>query len=113
MINLNEKYTPKDVNYWIKEGEKMVAEHQKRVERTKNWKFDTIATHGVYDLSEALNKNNGSIMEPIYMSPAQAYHDSGEMEAGLSYQMPNWCYTRIANPSNFYLEATKIGRAHV
>ncbi|MEE8340841.1 MAG: aminotransferase class V-fold PLP-dependent enzyme, partial [Candidatus Neomarinimicrobiota bacterium] len=46
------------------------------------------------------------IMEPIYMSPAQAYHDSGEMEAGLSYQMPNWCYTRIANPSNFYLEAT-------
>lgn len=106
MINLEKKYIPKDVHYWIKEGEKMVAEHQKRIERTKNWKFDTIATHGVYDLSEALNKNNGSIMEPIYMSPAQAYHDSGEMEAGLSYQMPNWCYTRIANPSNFYLEAT-------
>ncbi len=106
MINLEEKYIPKDVKYWIKEGQKMVAEHQKRINRTKNWKFDTIATHGVYDLSEALNKNNGSIMEPIYMSPAQAYHDSGEMEAGLSYQMPTWCYTRIANPSNFYLEAT-------
>ena len=106
MINLEEKYRPKDVKYWIKEGQKMVAEHQKRVDRTKSWKFDTIATHGVYDLSEALNKNNGSIMEPIYMSPAQAYHDSGEMEAGLSYQMPTWCYTRIANPSNFYLEAT-------
>jgi O-acetylhomoserine/O-acetylserine sulfhydrylase-like pyridoxal-dependent enzyme len=106
MINLEKKYIPKDVNYWIKEGQKMVANHQKRIDRTKNWKFDTIATHGVYDISEALNKNNGSIMEPIYMSPAQAYHDSGEMEAGLSYQMPNWCYTRIANPSNFYLEAT-------
>ena len=106
MIDLTKKYIPKDVNYWIKAGQKMVAEHQKRLDRTKNWKFDTIATHGVYDLSEALNKNSGSIMEPIYMSPAQAYHDSGEMEAGLSYQMPNWCYTRIANPSNFYLEAT-------
>ena len=54
-------------------------------------------------LAESLNNNSGSIMEPIYMSPAQAYHDSGEMEAALSYQMPTWCYTRIANPSNFYL----------
>ena len=106
MINRQEKYIPKDVNYWINEGQKMVAEHRKRIERTKNWKFDTIATHGVYDISESLNKNNGSIIEPVYMTPAQAYHDSGEMEAGLSYQMPTWCYTRIANPSNFYLEAT-------
>jgi len=106
MLNIKKKLKGKDINYWIKEGQKMVAEHQNRVDRTKNWKFDTIATHGVYDLIEALNKNSGSIMEPIYMSPAQAYHDSGEMEAGLSYQMPNWCYTRIANPSNFYLEAT-------
>ncbi|MFC1527748.1 aminotransferase class V-fold PLP-dependent enzyme [Candidatus Neomarinimicrobiota bacterium] len=106
MLNFRKKLKGKDINYWIKEGQQMVADHQKRIDRTKNWKFDTIATHGVYDLSEALKKNSGSIMEPIYMSPAQAYHDSGEMEAGLSYQMPNWCYTRIANPSNFYLEAT-------
>jgi len=97
---------PKDTNYWISEGKKMIEAHLIRVNRTKNWKFDTIATHGVYDLTEALEKNNSSIMEPIYMSPAQAYHDSGEMEAALSYQMPTWCYTRIANPSNFYLEAT-------
>jgi len=96
----------KDINYWISEGKKMVESHQSRINRTKNWKFDTIATHGVYDLTEALNNNSGSIMEPIYMSPAQAYHDSSEMEAALSYQMPTWCYTRIANPSNFYLEAT-------
>ena len=95
-----------DVNYWIAEGQKMVRNQQERISRTKDWKFDTIATHGVYDLSEALNGNNGSIMEPIYMSPAQAYHDSSEMEAALSYQMPTWCYTRIANPSNFYLEST-------
>ncbi len=99
-------FVPKDLNYWITEGQKMVREQQNRIKRAKNWKFDTIATHGVYDLTEALNSNSGSIMEPIYMSPAQAYHDSGEMEAALSYQMPTWCYTRIANPSNYYLEAT-------
>jgi len=96
----------KDINYWIAEGQKMVRNQQNRIMRTKDWKFDTIATHGVYDLTEALNSNSGSIMEPIYMSPAQAYHDSAEMEAALSYQMPTWCYTRIANPSNFYLEST-------
>ena len=84
MNNMNEK----DVNYWIAEGQKMVRDQQNRIKRTKDWKFDTIATHGVYDLTEALNGNSGSIMEPIYMSPAQAYHDSAEMEAALSYQMP-------------------------
>lgn len=100
------KNSSNDINYWISEGQKMVQEQQRRINRTKDWKFDTIATHGVYDLTEALNSNSGSIMEPIYMSPAQAYHDSSEMEAALSYQMPTWCYTRIANPSNFYLEST-------
>ena len=45
-------------------------------------------------------------MEPVYLSPAQAYHNSAEMEAGLAYEMPNWCYSRIANPSTNYLEET-------
>ncbi len=96
----------KDANYWIEKGKQMTAERQRRIDRTKHWKFDTIATHGLYDLTEALNSNNGSIMEPVYMSPAQAYHDSGEMEAALAYQMPTWCYSRIANPSTFFLEET-------
>ncbi len=96
----------KNANYWIEKGKQMTAERQRRIDRTKQWKFDTIATHGLYDLTEALNSNNGSIMEPVYMSPAQAYHDSGEMEAALAYQMPTWCYSRIANPSTFFLEET-------
>ena len=45
-------------------------------------------------------------MEPTYLSTAQGYYNSAEMEAGLSYQMPNWCYSRIANPSNYFLEET-------
>lgn len=79
---------------------------EKRIKRAKGWRFDTVATHGLYDLSQALESNNGSIMEPVYMSPAQAYHDSAEMEAALSYQMPTWGYSRIANPSTFFLEET-------
>ncbi len=40
------------------------------------------------------------------MSPAQAFSNSAEMETALSYQMPAWGYTRIANPSTFFLEET-------
>ncbi len=93
-----------DSQYWIEKGQEMIADRQRRLDRARNWKFDTIATHGLYDARQALDFNNGSIMEPVYMSPAQAYHDSGEMEASLAYQMPTWCYSRIANPSTFFLE---------
>ncbi len=96
----------KDLNYWINVGKEMTADREKRVNIARQRKFDTIATHGVYDLNQALSLNSGSIMEPIYLSTAQAYEDSAQMEAGLSYQMPNWCYSRIANPSNFFLEET-------
>jgi O-acetylhomoserine (thiol)-lyase len=100
------KMTPdiSDKEYWVEKGKEMIADRQRRIVRAKGWKFDTVATHGLYDLEQALQLNNGSIMEPVYLSPAQAYHTSGEMEAGLAYEMPNWCYTRIANPSNYFLE---------
>lgn len=96
----------RDKEYWIEKGKEMLADRQRRIARAKGWKFDTVATHGLYDLQQALALNNGSIMEPVYLSTAQAYHNSAEMEAGLAYEMPNWCYTRIANPSNYFLEET-------
>ena len=92
--------------YWVDKGQDMIRDRQRRINRAKNWKFDTVATHGLYDLQQALDYNNGSIMEPVYLSPAQAYHNSAEMEAGLAYEMPNWCYSRIANPSSYFLEET-------
>jgi O-acetylhomoserine/O-acetylserine sulfhydrylase-like pyridoxal-dependent enzyme len=95
-----------DKKYWIEKGKVMAADRQRRITRAKGWKFDTIATHGLYDFSQALSLNNASTMEPVYLSTAQAYHDSGEMEAALAYEMPTWCYTRIANPSNTFLEET-------
>jgi len=69
-------------------------------------RFDTIAVHGLYSMAEALDFNQGSIIEPIYMSSSQGYRDADEMEAALAYQIPTWGYARIANPSLYYLEAT-------
>ncbi|MFH1677078.1 MAG: PLP-dependent transferase [bacterium] len=77
-----------------------------RKEVVKKWRFDTIAVHGMYSVNEALEKNQGSIIEPIYMSSSQAWHDSDEMEAALAYLIPGWAYSRIANPSTTYLEET-------
>jgi O-acetylhomoserine/O-acetylserine sulfhydrylase-like pyridoxal-dependent enzyme len=70
----------------------------------RSCRFDTIAVHGLYTMSEALDFNQGSIIEPIYMSSSQAYRDSDEMEAALAYLVPTWCYSRIANPSLYYFE---------
>ncbi len=94
----------KDFNYWVEKGKAMVDERQEMVTKTKKWKFDTIATHGLYNATQAMELNNASIMEPVYLTPAQAYSNSAEMEVALSYKMPNWCYTRIANPSTYFLE---------
>ena len=69
-------------------------------------KFDTIAVHGMYRVEEAFAGGQGGIIEPIFPSTSQAYRDSDEMEAGLAYLIPTWCYSRIHNPTVFYLEET-------
>ena len=68
---------------WIEKGQQMIADRQRRIEKAKQWKFDTVATHGIYDFQEASERNNGSIMEPVYLTPAEAYADSAHMEAAL------------------------------
>lgn len=72
----------------------------------KKWKFDTIAVHGLYSMEDAITDYQGSIIEPVFMSPSQAYRDSDEMAAALGYLIPTWCYSRIANPSTYYYEWT-------
>ena len=74
------------------------------IAQMRKCRFDTIAVHGLYTMRESLDFNQGSIIEPIYMSSSQAYRDSDEMEAALAYQIPTWCYSRIANPSMYYFE---------
>ncbi len=77
------------------------AEYRKNM---RDCRFDTIAVHGLYSMQEALDFNQGSTIEPMYMSTSQTYRDSDEMELALGYQIPTWCYARIANPSMYYLE---------
>lgn len=94
------------VKKYIEEAKKFIAQREKHLERVKKLKFDTIAVHGLYTVEEALAQNQGAVIEPLYLSTAQAYRDADEMEAALAYLIPTWCYTRFANPTTFYLEWT-------
>lgn len=94
----------KGLNYYVEAGQRAMQWHKDHIATMKRCRFDTIAVHGIYSMQEALDFNQGSIIEPIYMSSSQAYRDSDEMEAALGYMIPTWCYSRIANPSMYYLE---------
>lgn len=92
------------VNYYIEAGKRSMEWHRNHLAEMRKCRFDTIAVHGIYSMQEALNFNQGSVIEPVYMSTSQAYHNADEMEAALGYQIPTWCYSRIANPSMYYYE---------
>ena len=93
------------VQEFIRRGQEMTAAEAAERARVRRMKFDTIAVRGVYGLEAAL-ANQGSINEPVYLSPAQAFENSDHLEAALAYLMPAWTYTRIANPTVHYLEET-------
>jgi O-acetylhomoserine/O-acetylserine sulfhydrylase-like pyridoxal-dependent enzyme len=92
------------VQKYVEEAKRLLAEREEAIQRAKRWKFDTIAVHGLYTLEEAYARNQGSIVEPVYLSTSQSYRDADELEAALAYLIPTWCYTRIANPTTYYLE---------
>ncbi|MEI6124690.1 MAG: PLP-dependent transferase [Bacteroidota bacterium] len=96
----------KGVNFYVESGKQSADWHKEYIRGMKKCRFDTIAVHGIYSMQEALDFNQGSIIEPIYMSSSQAYRDADEMEAALGYTIPTWCYSRIANPSMYYFEGT-------
>ena len=93
-----------ELSKYIEAAKRSQEWHREEIKKIKQRRFDTIAVHGVYSMQEALDFNQGSVIEPIYMSTSQAYRDANEMEAALSYKIPTWCYSRIANPSIYYLE---------
>lgn len=96
--------SPKGKDYYVDAAKRAMKWHAENLKKMRNCRFDTIAVHGIYSMQEALDFNQGSIIEPIYMSTSQAYRDADEMEAALGYEIPTWCYSRIANPSMYYLE---------
>jgi O-acetylhomoserine/O-acetylserine sulfhydrylase-like pyridoxal-dependent enzyme len=98
--------TSSGVQRYVELAQRAMAERKAFRDRVRRLKFDTIAVHGMYSVAEAFSGGQGGIIEPIFASTSQAYRDSDEMEAALSYQIPTWCYSRIHNPTVFYLEET-------
>lgn len=98
--------TPGMRAYIEKSGRYLKDREQYIAQVVKKWKFDTIAVHGLYSVQDAIADYQGAIIEPVFMSSSQAYRDSDEMAAALAYQIPTWCYSRIANPSTYYYEWT-------
>ncbi|MGA2586109.1 MAG: PLP-dependent transferase [Candidatus Aminicenantales bacterium] len=96
-------YSPGVMKY-VAEAKKLIAEREAHLALVKTWKFDTIAVHGLYSLEEAYRRNQGAVIEPLFLSASQSYRDSDELEAALAYLIPTWCYSRIANPTTYYLE---------
>ncbi|MBE0647332.1 MAG: O-acetylhomoserine aminocarboxypropyltransferase/cysteine synthase [Bacteroidales bacterium] len=92
------------INHYKEAATRATQWHANYREEMMKCRFDTIAVHGIYSMQEALDFNQGSTIEPIYMSASQAYRDSDEMEAALGYEIPTWCYSRIANPTMYYME---------
>ena len=92
------------VERYVATAEEAARRRAADVATIRRCRFDTIAVHGLYSMGEALDFNQGSVIEPIYLSTSQGYRDADEMEAALSYRIPTWCYSRIANPSLYYLE---------
>jgi O-acetylhomoserine/O-acetylserine sulfhydrylase-like pyridoxal-dependent enzyme len=95
-----------EVQAYIERAKALIAEREAALARAGTMKFDTLAVHGLYTVEEALRRNQGAVIEPLYLSSSQAYGDSAELEAALAYLIPTWCYTRIANPTTYYLEWT-------
>lgn len=93
------------VEEYIAQGQSLMQKATQQRQKVSTRKFDTIAVHGMYSLEEAL-KNQGSIIEPAYLSPAQHFANANQMAAAFEYQYPAWAYSRIANPTVSYLEST-------
>lgn len=91
---------------YVQEAREALEARQAFRTRVRRLKFDTIAVHGMYGMEEAFAHGQGGIIEPLLPSTSEAYRDSDEMEAALAYLIPTWCYSRIHNPTVFYLEET-------
>jgi len=104
-MNNDSIFSPGVMRY-VEESKKTLVQRDALIARMKKMKFDTIAVHGIYSVEEALSQNQGATIEPLYLSSSQAYRDADELEAALSYLIPTWCYTRIANPTTYYLSWT-------
>ncbi len=94
------------VQKYIDRATAALAVRKRDIARARKFRFDTLAVHGLYTATEAIEKNQGAIIEPVFASSGQAYRDSDEMEAAQAGLIPTWAYIRIHNPTLAYLEDT-------
>jgi O-acetylhomoserine/O-acetylserine sulfhydrylase-like pyridoxal-dependent enzyme len=94
------------VKKYIDRASRALEIRKQDIARARKRRFDTISVHGLYTATEAIEKNQGAIIEPVFASSGQAYRDSDEMEAAQTGQIPTWAYIRIHNPTLGYLEDT-------
>ncbi|HTP64784.1 MAG TPA: PLP-dependent transferase [Geobacteraceae bacterium] len=107
MANREEAEITAGVQRYIDKSRVYLTERDEYIRNVvKKWRFDTIAVHGLYTVKDAIEDYQGAVIEPIFMSTAQAFRDYDEMAAALAYKIPAWCYSRIANPSTYYYEWT-------
>jgi O-acetylhomoserine/O-acetylserine sulfhydrylase-like pyridoxal-dependent enzyme len=92
------------VDEYVRAAEEALQRKNETLSRIRNYKFDTIAVNGIYTPEEAIDHNQGALIEPLYLGNAQAYRDSDEWEGAFRYKVPSWCYGRYANPTVWYLE---------
>jgi len=104
--NCRPSLTSPGVQKYVDRANEVLAERAERIRRARGLRFDTLAVHGLYTAQEAIERNQGAIIEPVYMSSGQAYRDSDEMEAAQTGLIPTWAYIRIHNPTLGYLEDT-------
>jgi len=102
-MSADQKYGPGVMRY-VEQGKKSLLQRKALIEKVKGYKFDTLAVHGLYSPEEAYDRNQGAVIEPVFSSASQSYRDADELEAALAYLIPTWCYTRIANPTTYYLQ---------
>src|SRR5512136_2411000 len=98
----NQELSPA-VRKYVELADRQVVERERRYQAAKKLRFDTLAVHGLYTAQEAIEKNQGAVIEPVFMSSGQAYCDSDEMEAAQTGMIPSWAYVRIHNPTLGYL----------
>ena len=60
------------VEEYIQAAHEILLEKKEALSQIKKFKFDTIAVNGIYTPEEAINHNQGALIEPLYLGVAQA-----------------------------------------
>jgi len=93
-----------EIDQVIAEAKAKEAVWKKEIEEMRKKSFSTICVHGAYTQEESIRNNNSAVIEPVFSSSAQSLKNSYWLEAAMSYKIPAWGYSRIANPTIAYLE---------